>query len=149
MPTDNVAEGDDAPVEFELARDCKHVHWDRPCAPHKKRGKVCGSCDEYSKVEHRVLIVKLAATGDVLRTTSFLPAVHATWSGARVTWVTKKGAAALFAGNDLVDQLRFMADEAITRGARVEAILTELRDGGELEPAKAAKASAKDPDAAP
>lgn len=31
-------------------------------------------------------------------------------------------------------ELRFMADEAIARGARVEAILTELRDSGEFEP---------------
>ena len=25
-------------TDFELNRDCRHVHWDRPCAPHKKRG---------------------------------------------------------------------------------------------------------------
>ena len=30
-------------------------------------------------------------------------------------------------------ELRFMADEAIERGARVEAILTELRESGEFE----------------
>lgn len=31
-------------------------------------------------------------------------------------------------------ELRFMADEAIERGARVEAILTELRESGEFDP---------------
>jgi heptosyltransferase-2 len=100
-------------TDFELNRDCRHVHWDRPCAPHKKRGKVCGTCDEYSPVRHRVLMVKLAATGDVLRTTSFLPAIHATWPGARVTWLTKKGAAGLFAGNPLVAEV-LTTDDAIT-----------------------------------
>ena len=33
-------------------------------------------------------------------------------------------------------ELRFMADEAIVRGARVEAILTELRDSGEFDPSR-------------
>ncbi|MEQ1631572.1 MAG: glycosyltransferase family 9 protein [Planctomycetota bacterium] len=100
-------------TDFELNRDCRHVHWDRPCAPHKKRSKVCGTCDEYSPIRHRILMVKLAATGDVLRTTSFLPAIHATWPNARVTWLTKKGAAGLFAGNPLVDEV-LTTDDAIT-----------------------------------
>ena len=42
-----------------------------------------------------------------------------------------------------IPELRFMADEAITRGARVEAILTELRDGGELNPPLPGKAGSK------
>lgn len=92
-------------AEFELKRDCRHVHWDRPCTPHKLRGKLCASCDEYAPIRYHVLMVKLAATGDVLRTTSFLPAIHATWPGARVTWVTAPAAAPLFAGNPLVDEV--------------------------------------------
>lgn len=100
-------------ADFELRRDCRHVRWDRPCAPHKRRGKVCATCDEYAPVRHRVLMVKLAATGDVLRTTSFLPAIHTAFPGARVTWVTRPGAAALFAGNDLVDEV-LTTDDAVT-----------------------------------
>ncbi len=100
-------------ADFELHRDCKHVAWDRPCTPHKRRGKVCGTCDEYAPVRHRLLMVKLAATGDVLRTTSFLPAIHATWPQAKVTWVTAASAADLFRGNDLVDEV-LTTDSAIT-----------------------------------
>ena len=51
-------------TDFDLKRDCRHVHWDRPCKPHKQRGKVCAYCDEYAPIRHRVLVVKLAATGD-------------------------------------------------------------------------------------
>ena len=76
-------------THFELKTDCRHVHWDRPCTPHKLRGRECVTCDEYEPVRARVLIIKLAATGDVLRTTAFLPAIHATWPGARVTWLTR------------------------------------------------------------
>ncbi len=100
-------------MDFDLKQDCRHVRWDRPCSPHKKRGKVCGSCDEYAPIRHRVLMVKLAATGDVLRTTAFLPAIHATWPGAKVTWLTRKSAAALFDGNPLVDEV-LTTEDAVT-----------------------------------
>lgn len=100
-------------TDFELKTDCRHVRWDRPCAPHKQRGKVCGTCDEYAPVRHRVLMVKLAATGDVLRTTAFLPAIHATWPQAKVTWLTRRGAAGLFDGNPLVDEV-LTTDDAVT-----------------------------------
>ena len=110
-------------TDIDIKRDCRHVRWDRPCAPHKKRGKVCASCDEYDPIQKRVLVVKLAATGDVLRTTAFLPAIHATWPHARVLWVTKKGAAGLFQGNPLVDEVLTTDDVATT--AR---LLTETFD---------------------
>lgn len=100
-------------TDFELKHDCRHVRWDRPCAPHKQRGKLCGSCDEYAPIRHRVLVVKLAATGDVLRTTAFLPAIHATWPQAKVTWLTRKSAVGLFDGNLLVDEV-LTTDDAVT-----------------------------------
>lgn len=100
-------------TDFDLKTDCRHVRWDRPCTPHKERGKVCQSCDEYDPVGARVLMVKLAATGDVLRTTAFLPAIHQQWPGARVTWLTRPSAAQLFDGNPLVDEV-LTTDDAIT-----------------------------------
>jgi heptosyltransferase II len=39
-----------------------------------------------------ILIVKTAALGDVLRTTSILPGLHRVHPGARVTWLTAPGA---------------------------------------------------------
>lgn len=100
-------------MDFDLKQDCRHVRWDRPCAPHKRRGKVCATCDEYAPIRHRVLMVKLAATGDVLRTTAFLPAIHAAWPQAKVTWLTRKSAVALFDGNPLVDEV-LATDDAVT-----------------------------------
>lgn len=100
-------------TDAPLKTDCRHVRWDRPCSPHKRRGKLCDTCDEYDPVRTRILMVKLAATGDVLRTTAFLPAIHATWPGARVTWLTRKNASALFDGNPLVDEV-LTTDDAVT-----------------------------------
>jgi heptosyltransferase-2 len=100
-------------MHFDLKQDCRHVRWDRPCAPHKRHGKECATCDEYAPVRHRVLMVKLAATGDVLRTTAFLPAIHAAWPQAKVTWLTRKSALGLFDGNPLVDEV-LATDDAVT-----------------------------------
>jgi heptosyltransferase-2 len=52
-----------------------------------------------------VLVVKLAAVGDVLRTTSLLPGIHRRWPKAHVTWLTASDAAPLFPGNRLVDRV--------------------------------------------
>ena len=39
-----------------------------------------------------LLILKIGALGDVLRTTSILPGLRATYPGARITWLTGEGA---------------------------------------------------------
>jgi ADP-heptose:LPS heptosyltransferase len=100
-------------ADFQLNADCRHVRWDRPCTPHKQRGKVCQTCDEYDPVRHRVLMVKLAAPGDVLRTTALLPAVHKAFAAARVSWLTRPNATALLRGNAMVDEV-LSTDDAVT-----------------------------------
>lgn len=102
----------------DLKRDCRQVRWDRPCAPHKLRGKVCGTCDEYDPVARRILIVKLAALGDVLRTTALLPAIHARWPAAHITWLTAPGATELLSGNDLVDEV--LTTDDLVSAARLQ-----------------------------
>jgi heptosyltransferase-2 len=86
-------------------RDCRHYRSDRPCAPHKREGVTCGDCAHYVKVEHRILIVKLAAAGDVLRTTSVLPPLRRQYPNASITWVTAAGSAPLLERNPHVDRV--------------------------------------------
>jgi len=90
----------------ELKTDCRHFNGDRPCKPHKQTGVVCSSCDEhYDPIKTRILITKLAAMGDVLRTTSLLPAIHRRWPQASITWVTAPSSVPLVANNPLVDRV--------------------------------------------
>jgi heptosyltransferase-2 len=49
-----------------------------------------------------LLILKTAALGDVLRTTSILPGLHERYPGANVTWVTAHGAVPLVRTHPLV-----------------------------------------------
>ncbi|MHC5071883.1 MAG: glycosyltransferase family 9 protein, partial [Planctomycetota bacterium] len=90
--------------------DCKHYD---PGSPAKVVVPACpgdgpeedGDGVDDGGVNAGILIVKLAATGDVLRTTALLPAIRKRYAGARVTWLTHPDAAALFLGNDLVDEV--------------------------------------------
>jgi heptosyltransferase-2 len=52
-----------------------------------------------------VLILKTAALGDVLRTTSILPGLAATLPGARIVWATAPGAVDLVRGHPLVAEV--------------------------------------------
>ncbi|MBL8695921.1 MAG: glycosyltransferase family 9 protein [Planctomycetes bacterium] len=86
-------------------RDCLHFRSDRPCAPHKREGVVCETCTQYAPVRTRILMVKLAAAGDVLRTTSILPALRRKYEGCSLTWITASGSAPLLERNPQIDRI--------------------------------------------
>ncbi|HXB13847.1 MAG TPA: glycosyltransferase family 9 protein [Bacteroidia bacterium] len=67
--------------------DCKHFRGDLPCKPNKLRGKRC-TCDEYIQVSHRILIIKLGALGDVIRSTALLVRYRKLYPNAHITWLT-------------------------------------------------------------
>ncbi len=70
-----------------IRSDCRHYRLDRPCVPHKERGVKCDGCGEYDPVEYRILLIKLGAMGDVLRTTALLPAIKARHARPQLTWL--------------------------------------------------------------
>ena len=83
--------------------DCRHFRGHVPCVPNKLRGKICGDCDEYEAVTKRILIVKLGAIGDVIRTTPLVTAFRTRFPGCRITWVTHSPDVL---PRDLVDEVR-------------------------------------------
>lgn len=68
--------------------DCRHFRGDIPCAPHKEHGVHCDGCEYYDKVTENILIIKLGAAGDVLRTTPLLHRLKADHPTARIWWLT-------------------------------------------------------------
>ncbi len=72
----------------DLKFDCRHFRGEIPCAPNKLRDKVCVDCDEYEQVRTRILIIKLGAAGDVIRTTPLLARFRKEYPGAHITWLT-------------------------------------------------------------
>ncbi|MFH0881501.1 MAG: glycosyltransferase family 9 protein [bacterium] len=73
---------------MNLHRDCRHFQGDRPCKPHKEFGVHCDGCDHYDKVKERILIVKLGAAGDVIRTTPLLRRLRQEYPSAHITWLS-------------------------------------------------------------
>lgn len=68
--------------------DCRHYRGDLPCRPNKTDGYVCDGCPVYAPVTQRVLIIKLGAIGDVIRTTPLLRRLRQERPGCSITWLT-------------------------------------------------------------
>lgn len=85
--------------------DCLHFQWDRPCTWHKRDSRECPGCDRYTPVGPMILIVKLAALGDVLRTTCLLEPLHRAYQDPFITWVTLPEAVPLLENNPLIQEV--------------------------------------------
>lgn len=93
--------------------DCLHFRGDRPCAPHKREGVKCDDCGYYQPVRTRVLMVKLDAMGDVLRTTCLLPGIAAKYGQPHLTWITARASVPLLTNNPYVHRVLPTGDEAL------------------------------------
>ncbi len=68
--------------------DCLFFKGDLPCKPHKDFGYTCHSCPAYKAIQKEVLIIKLGAIGDVIRTTPLVRKFREIYPGVRITWLT-------------------------------------------------------------
>jgi heptosyltransferase-2 len=71
-----------------LHTDCKFFKGSVPCKPHKETGTHCEGCTAYSQIHERILIIKLGAAGDVIRTTPLLRRIVEVMPAAHITWLT-------------------------------------------------------------
>jgi heptosyltransferase-2 len=69
--------------------DCRHFRGDIPCVPNKREGVHCDGCPYYERIEENILIIKLGAAGDVLRTTPLLHRIKRDHPKARIWWLTQ------------------------------------------------------------
>jgi heptosyltransferase-2 len=68
--------------------DCRHFRGDIPCRPHKKHGYHCQNCPEYSPARENILIIKLGAIGDVIRTTPLIKRIKQEFPKCMLWWIT-------------------------------------------------------------
>ncbi len=91
-------------MPMHVKSDCRLFLGDRPCA----WGGHCDGCGHYAPRGKHIVVVKLAAAGDVLRTTSILPPLKRTHPDSYITWVTDPAALPLIEFNPYIDRaLRF------------------------------------------
>lgn len=95
----------------EIAFDCRYFRGDRPCVWHKQTGVLC-TCERYERVEERILIVKLDAMGDVLRSTALLPPLVQSHPRAAITWLTRRESVPLIERNPYVSETLELGPEA-------------------------------------
>jgi len=81
--------------------DCVYYLGEKPC----KFKRVCDGCEDYRSMGVRILVLKHAAMGDVLRTTPVLHGLKRKYPHSHITWVTDPSAADLLRYNPLVDTL--------------------------------------------
>jgi len=74
---------------ISLKPDCRHFRGDIPCKPHKFHGVHCPGCPLYEPTDGRVLVIKLGAIGDVIRTTPILHKLKEVYPRHAVWWVTE------------------------------------------------------------
>lgn len=79
----------------QVNQDCRYFRGDRPCIPHKDTAVHCADCAEYDPIKTRILIIKLDAIGDVLRTAGIIPSLCSKYPEAHITWLTEAVAAPL------------------------------------------------------
>jgi ADP-heptose:LPS heptosyltransferase len=103
----------DSPMSREIAFDCRYFLGDRPCVWHKREGLLC-TCDRYEKIEEHVLIVKLDAMGDVLRTTTILPALAEKHPHAAIVWITRPESKPLLEHNPFIAEVIGYGPDALT-----------------------------------
>jgi heptosyltransferase-2 len=69
--------------------DCLHFRGDLPCKPHKEFGYKCENCNLYIKTNKKILIIKLGAIGDVIRTTPLLEKINQVYPNSDIWWLTQ------------------------------------------------------------
>jgi lipopolysaccharide heptosyltransferase III len=95
-----------------IAWDCRFFLGDRPCVWHKRTGVLC-TCDHYEPIEERLLVVKLDAMGDVLRSTALLPALAEAHPRAAITWITRRESVPLLERNPYIAEVLELGPEAL------------------------------------
>ena len=87
-----------------LRLDCRHYRGDRPCTQ-GIQGVCPADCDDYSGMGHRILVIKLAALGDVIRTAALLPGLKTFWPESHITWVSRPSGVRMLANHPQIDRL--------------------------------------------
>lgn len=72
----------------DVKTDCRYFRGSVPCEVNKTYGSNCSDCNEYEKSGKKILIIKLGAAGDVIRTTPLLHPLRRIFPNSKIFWLT-------------------------------------------------------------
>lgn len=113
-----------------------------PCAPHKTTGQLCDDCPHYAPQKDRVLVVKLAAMGDVLRSAALLPDIAAKYRHPQITWLTRRESVAMLDRNPWIARVMTTQDAHLLSSEEYDAVYALDSDPEGLAYAQLPKARA-------
>lgn len=87
----------------QLRLDCRNYRGERPCSA-GIQGFCPPACPQYNPMGQRILIIKLGALGDVIRTAALLPGLKECWPHSHITWVSRPGGVRMLANHPLIDR---------------------------------------------
>lgn len=89
--------------------DCRHWRGDKPCL----ENRLCDGCLSYLPLQEKILIIKLGARGDVLRTTPLLAGLRKRHPQAHITWLTAPESLELLEGLPGINRLLAYSAESL------------------------------------
>lgn len=89
--------------------DCRHFLGHKPC----KFRRECEGCPHYEPFGKRILVIKLAAMGDVLRTTTLLSGLRENYPKCHITWLTEPNVVPILRGIPHIDRLLPYTQESV------------------------------------
>lgn len=98
----------------DIKFDCRHFRGDIPCKPNKQKDKVCATCDDYDPVTKRILIIKLGAIGDVIRTSPLIQKFRSVYPGCHISWITLSPEVVPVSSVDKIYKFEFKSVYALT-----------------------------------
>jgi len=95
---------------YKLYSDCKYFPLDRPCIYQKNKNEICPSCRHYAPVDKtndiiKILIIKLGAMGDVLRTTFILEGLKEKYKNISIDWLVEGKNKDTLTGNKYINNI--------------------------------------------
>jgi ADP-heptose:LPS heptosyltransferase len=72
----------------DIKFDCRYFKGDIPCKPNKEYNVICNDCNYYKKYDTKILIIKLGAAGDVIRTTPLIYPLKSEYPDSKIYWLT-------------------------------------------------------------
>jgi len=83
---------------------CRHFKGDRPCKYYWINGCTdCSKSEHYNPYKERILLIKLDALGDVVRSTALAEGIKKQYPDSQLTWITQPEAEFFLKGNKHID----------------------------------------------
>ena len=73
---------------MKILDDCKFFNGSYPCSPNKQFQVTCDDCKFYEQIKNSILIIKLGAAGDVIRTTPIIKPLREKFPFSKIYWLT-------------------------------------------------------------